>query len=265
MNKKGKRRRIKIKPLLIILSILIIIVLSFFYVRSINIKRIVINGNDLVKDAQIIEAAKIKDYPEIYRLNLKKIKENVESIPLLSNVKVKRNIFGKLKIDVMEDKVYMYSEYDNKYITSTAEKISEDNLPTLYGIPILVHFTPDTAIEALTKSLNKVDYNIIKMISEIEYSPYKDSTGAIIDGTRFNLKMNDNNTVIIDTYNMSNLNDYMNIYASLELDKNKGILYLDTITDENILFTPYEEVKEEPIDDVSSQVGDNTNTGVDQE
>ena len=44
------------------------------------------------------------------------------------------------------------------------------------------------------------------------------------------------------------LNNYMNVYASLNMDETKGILYLDTITDENILFTKYEEVVEEPVE-----------------
>lgn len=260
MNKKGKKvRKLKIKPVVTILgvtiylSIIAIIVFSFFYVINLNVKRIQINGNDIIKDVQIIEAAQIQDYPKIYRLNLRKMEKNINSIPLLSNAKVKRNLFGKLTIDVSEEKVYLYSEYEKKYITSSNRRFSEEELPSLYGLPILVNFTPDTVLEALTKSLNKVDYNIIKMISEIEYSPYKGVDGTIVDDSRFKLMMNDANTVIIDTYNMKNLNEYINIYASLNLDENKGILYLDTITDENILFTKYEEVVEEPVDEETGE------------
>lgn len=249
MNKKGKKiKKLKIKPLIIILSIIIVIGLSFFYVRNINIKRIQINGNNIIKDVQIIEAAKIQNYPKLYRLNLREIENKINNVPLLSKAKVKRNLFGKITINVTEEKVYMYSEYEKKYITSTNRKFSEEQLPSLYGFPILVNFTPDTVLEALTSSLNKVDYNIIKMISEIEYSPYKGVDGTIVDDSRFKLMMNDANTVIIDTYNMKNLNNYMNVYASLNMDETKGILYLDTITDENILFTKYEEVVEVPVE-----------------
>ena len=261
MDKKGKKRKLRVKPLITFISIVFVVVFSFFYVRNMTVKRIIINGNSIIKDVQIIETANIQDYPKIYRLNLKEIESNISKIPLLSNVKVKRNIFGQLKINVTEDKVYLYSNYYNKYITSSNDKVEENSIPKLYGIPVLINFTPDTILENLTISLNKVDYDIVKMISEIEYSPYRGVDGTIVDDSRFVLLMNDANTVIIDTYNMNNLNNYARIYASLNLDQTKGILYLDTITDENILFTAYEDVAEDdPVEGVIVDTEGNVET-----
>ena len=57
--------------------------------------------------------------------------------------------------------------------------------------------------------------------------------------------MNDGNTVMIDIVNIKNLNKYETIYASLGMDQNKGIVYLDTIIDERLLFTSYDTIKEE--------------------
>lgn len=263
MDKKGKKIKLKVKPLITFLSIVFVVVLSFFYVRNVTIKRIIIAGNSIIKDVQIIEAANIQDYPKIYRLNLKEMENNIKRIPIISDVKVKRNIFGEIKINVTEDKIYMYSNYYDKYITSTTKKVAESTIPMLYGIPVLVNFTPDTVLERLTTSLNKVDYDILKMVSEIEYYPYKGVDGTIVDDSRFRLLMNDGNTIIIDTYNMSNLNNYMRIYASLNLDETKGILYLDTITDENILFTAYEDVPEEEPNDEEDTGEDTLESGED--
>ena len=95
---------------------------------------------------------------------------------------------------------------------------------------------------------------IIKMINELEYTPYKNSNGQVIEesalytNARFTLYMNDSNTVIIDTVNIKRLNNYPKIYTSLNMDVTKGILELDTINDkteedgETILFRSYEAV-----------------------
>ena len=77
----------------------------------------------------------------------------------------------------------------------------------------------------------KIDNNIIKMINEIEYTPYKNSDGEVIEesslytNARFTLHMKDENTVIIDTVNIKRLQNYPKIFTSLKMDETKGILH----------------------------------------
>lgn len=85
------------------------------------------------------------------------------------------------------------------------------------------------------------------MINEIEYTPYKTDEGIIIDDGLFTITMNDENTVMIDTVNIKNLNKYPTIYASLGMDETKGIIYLDTIIDERLLFKSYATMETEEI------------------
>ena len=139
-----------------------------------------------------------------------------------------------------EEKVLFYYKYSNKVVTSKGNLIVDDN--EYQGIPTLINFTPDTIFEELVKGLNKIDPDIIAMIDSIEYTPFKSSEGKVIDDTQFKLIMNDLNTVIIDTENIKRLNQYNDIYASLNMDVTKGILYLDTITEENILFESYDSI-----------------------
>ena len=115
----------------------------------------------------------------------------------------------------------------------------DDNNGTYKGCPTLINQTPDNIIQKLVMGFNKVDDNIIKTINTIEYNPYIDSDGKTIDETRFKLVMNDYNTVMIDTVNIKKLNEYFDIYISLNMQETKGLLYLDTITDDNILFESY--------------------------
>ena len=165
------------------------------------------------------------------------MEKSLKELPLVESVTIKRNIFGKLTITIKEKEILFYYKYANKLATSDGSLINDD--ASYIGYPTLVNFTPDTIFEHLIKGLNKIDKNIISMINEFEYSPYKDKDGKVIDESRFKLIMNDGNTVIIDTNKIKKLNQYMGIYISLEMDKTKGTLYLDTITEENILFKSY--------------------------
>ena len=247
MNKKGtkKKKKLKLRVNVLIRILLIILVLGalFYYVNNLKIKNIIIFGNSQVKDVQIIETANIENYPNIYQLKIKKITEEIKNIPLVNDVKIHRNLLGKLTIEIKEDKILFFYKYNNKFITSSGDSIQDNG--TYYGYPILINFTPDTVFEGFINGLNKVDENVISMINEIEYTPYKATDGTIIDNSRFTLKMNDFNTVIIDNVNMRNLNKYMTVFASLGMDKEKGVVYLDTINDESIYFKSYETIKKE--------------------
>lgn len=244
-NIKKKKLRMKNGAKLFLKGLLIVLVLFVvvFYLFSLDTKNIVIKGNHITKDVDIIEAAKIEDYPKLFRTSNKNMKKAIKNLPLITSVKIKKNIFGKIQIEVEETEILFFYKYNNKYITKNGDSMEGND--TIYGYPSLINFTPDTIFEELVKGLTKIDQNIIKMINEIEYSPYKGADGAIIDDSRFILYMNDLNTVVIDTENIKKLNEYTKIYASLNMDQNKGTLYLDTITEENIYFEIYKE-KEEP-------------------
>lgn len=240
MTKKGhkKKLKLKIKPLITILVIILVAFFSYTYINNITIKNIYITGNEITTDKEIIEIAGIKDYPKLYKLNKKQMKKNINELPLIDEVKINRNIFGKITIKVKESKILFYYSYNNKYITSTGESI--DDRENYYGYATLINFTPDTIFDELIVGLNKLDYNIVRMIDRFEYTPYKAQDGTLIDESRFTLYMNDTNQVVIDTVNIRKLNDYMQIYASLGMDNVKGTLYLDTITEENIYFKSYD-------------------------
>ena len=231
--KPKKRRRLRVKFLLKLLAFICLIVGIILYLKNYHITNIYITGNDTIPDVKIIETLEIKDYPKMSKLKVKKAQNNLlEQNPIIEKVSIKRGLFGKLSINIEESKILFYYKYNNKYITTSGKSIDDVN-NEYYGYPSLLNFTPDTIFEDLLKGLNKVDYNIIKMINEIEYNPYKGSDGTIIDNNRFTLKMNDGNTVIIDIVNIKNLNSYNKIYASLSMDQEKGVLYLDTITEDN--------------------------------
>ena len=256
MNKKGhkkvKRRKLRIKVVLKTLLFLAIAGALYFYISNLNTKNILITGTNNIKDVEIIEIANLQDYPKIYRLNINKIEKQIKKLPLVKNVEVTRNPLGKLTINVEENDILFFYKYNQKFISSNKKELEEND--NYLGYPTLINFTPDTSFNELVKGLAKIDNNIIKMINEIEYTPYKNSEGQSIEDSsayknaRFTLYMNDSNTVIIDTVNIKRLQNYAKIYTSLNMDTTKGVLELDTINDktedkeETILFRSYESI-----------------------
>lgn len=241
--KKKKKLRLRVKVLAKILVFLCVVTLSVYYYNHLKIRNIYIEGNNSVKDVDIIEKAGIKDYPLVKKLNIKTIQNNINTLPLITKSKVSISPFGKITIKVEETNIIFFYKYNNKYITASNDSI--ENSDDHYGVPTLVNFTPDTIFDKLAEGFNKIDYNIIKMINEIEYTPYKTQDGTIIDEGLFTLTMNDGNTVMIDILNIKNLNKYTTIYASLDMDQVKGVVYLDTIIDERLLFKSYETIEAE--------------------
>ena len=242
-KKKGKKIRLNYRGIFKLLIFILFIVLIILYFLNLKIKNIYIVGNNIVTDNEIIEKANIKNYPNIFKLNIIKMKNNIKEIPLISNVKISRNIFGKITIKVKEEDILFYYSIEEQLVLSNNTKIEDEN--RYLGYPTLINETPNNILRKLVTSLNKVDKNILKMISTIEYNPYYDSNGNIIDESRFKLTMNDTNTVMIDTVNIKKLNNYLDIYVSLKMNEVKGLLYLDTITDDNILFESYTAIEQE--------------------
>lgn len=241
--KKKKKLRLRVKVLVKFIGFLCVVALAITYYSNLSINNIYIEGNTNVKDVAIIEAAGIKDYPLVKNLKHKELESKINKLPLITKSKVSINPFGKITIKIEETKVFFFYKYNNKYITASNKSIEDKQ--EYYGVPTLINFTPDTIFDKLVEGLNKIDYNIIKMINEIEYTPYKTEDGTIIDEGLFTLRMNDGNTVMIDVVNIKNLNKYTTIYTSLNMDEIKGVVYLDTIIDERLLFKSYDTIKQE--------------------
>ena len=211
-----------------------------YYIINLPIKNIVINGTSLISDVEIIEAANIKNYPAIFKLNTSKMKKNIKKIDLVSNVKIKRSLFGKIAINVTEEKILFLYRNDNKLVLANQSKI--DNNSNYYGYPILINYVPDTILEEFIAKLTEIDDNILTLISEIEYSPEK-LDDLVLNENRFLLRMNDTNTVYVDTINLEKLNDYPKYYATIT-DDVRGIFYLDS-NREAVSFKSYEDITEE--------------------
>lgn len=213
---KNKKKRIK--RLVKILIIIIIIIGICWYLKDLKIKNIYIKGNTTLKDYEIIELAGIQDYPNMFSISSRKIEQKLKMNKLISSVKVKKNLFGKIVITIKEEKMLVKNELDNTIYLANLEKITDDN--KVIGIPTLINDVPSDILNKFLEKLNKIDPSILSKISEISYKPNE------YDKDLFLFLMNDGNYVYITTTKLSNIDKYESVL--IQLEGKKGIIYLDS-------------------------------------
>lgn len=238
MQKKVHRKLNK-KALLVIILTLYLFIMAFYYCFNLPIKSIVIKGNTNTLDEEIIKLGSINSYNKILGLNTKKVKNDIMENKAITSVKIKKQLNGTLLINVKEQNILFYNLLNKVYVYENG-KISE-NVSNKLGIPTLINYTPSDIYDNLIKKLNNINIDILKKVSEIEYSP-DIKNEKVIDKNRFLLRMNDGNYIYINLANMNNLNKYEEIYATLD-EKQKGILNLDS-TSKGVVFQPFDLIKE---------------------
>ena len=231
-TKTKVRKKFKFKKFIFLFLLLYLIIYFIFYIIKLPIKNIYIKGTNVIPDKEIIEVAKIKNYPSIFRVNSFLMKKRIKKINLVKDVKISKNIFGKLTIDIDEAKM-LFIDNENNVVLENGEKITNDNY---LGLPTLTSNLENKLAKNFCQKFAKVNQEIISLISEIEYSPAK-SEDKLVNKYRFIAYMNDGNIVYFDLININNMNLYPKINSTL--DNAKGTLYLDSSNEENFLFEAF--------------------------
>ena len=213
---KKRKQKIKLKGLIITLFIVLFGVLLFFLYRNLKVTNIYVTGNNILKEQEIIEEAKLENYPYLYTVSKDKIKSNLKKNALINDVKISKSLLGKITIDISENKV-LYHDLSNKYMLSNGKLVDLDI--DILGVPTLINQCNDMC-DKLVQKLVLVDNDILKRVSEIEYKPND------LDKERFMFYMNDTNYVYVTLSKLNLINSYNEIYPTLE--GKKGILYLDS-------------------------------------
>lgn len=234
------KRKLSIKGLIFILLVIYLIIMGAFAIYKMPIKNIIINGNNLITDKEIMDAANIKVNDSLWKVNSWGMKKNITALNLISDVKIKRNLLGKVTINVTEERILFYYVNDKKYVLGNGDEISIDH--DLKGVPTLINYVASDILKLFEKALGKIDSAVLETISEIEYDPDIENNITIDDG-RFLLKMNDENSVYINIVNLEKLNNYKKYLATLS-DNAKGIMYLDSNFD-GAMFKTYDKIMEE--------------------
>ena len=211
-----KKRKLKVKNLLIVLLIFIVILLGAAFLTDVKLNNIIVKGNSLYSDWEIIEMAGLSDYPSSLKTLSSTVEKRLEENDYIKSVKVSRPSLTKIVINVEENLPLFYYLSENKTILTDETGVT-DNFP----VPTVINYVPDNIYSDFLKSMSSIDYDIIKRISEIRYDPNE------VDEGRFFLTMNDGNQVYLTLNKFTKLDDYLDIIK--EFDNKKGILYLDSV------------------------------------
>ena len=218
---------------MILVLFVFLISAAIFLIANKPIRNIVIKGTNLISDVEIMRAAGIMNYPPIFRIRRNNLVQKISEIDLVENVRISRNLRFQLIVEVEEAKMILYNSTNNQVLLSSGRYIERND--RLLSMPTLINFAPEAVLIDFARTLGNLDYGIIGLISEIEYSPMVSSEGFVIDSTRFILYMNDGNQVYTNALRAGNLEFYKRIFASLE--GGRGIIYLDSAN--NFIFRDF--------------------------
>ena len=135
----------------------------------------------------------------------------------IEDVVVRKKFKGVVELEIIEYGI-VAKNVDNMVIISSGDVL--ENNYSIDDIPRLVSNLDDGMIKEFASKFRKIDGNVLRDISEIEYSP------ILVDADRFLLYMNDGNFVYVTLTKVDKMNKYNDIKD--ELMGKKGIIYLDS-------------------------------------
>lgn len=218
--KKKKKRKLKLKMrnVLILLLVILIFVGVIYYILQLPINNIYITGNNILSDAEVIDWAKVDSYPSFLLTSSSEVENNLSNNPYIESVDVNKRLGNKIEINVTEYKAIALINQGSQVLLSSGDIVSNDY--GLSDVPILCNSVSDDVFNDFVKKFSKINSNVLRQISQIEYSPVD------VDNMRFLLYMDDGNLVYITLTKINKINKYNDIKDKLE---NKiGTIYLDS-------------------------------------
>lgn len=216
-KKKGTKKKIRIKffNIFLFLTFILIIIGAVYEIANFKITNIYIKNNYYLTDLEVIETAKIKDYPSTFQNSCKKIEKRLEKNPLIKTAKVKKTYFTRVYIDIEENPLLFYDVNISKIVLKDGTTFSGN-----YDVPTLINQVPNKVYKKMITKFALINPDILDNISEIKYDPDN------VDKERFLLTMSDGNYVYITLSKCSNINNYLKYIK--EFNNKKGILYLNS-------------------------------------
>lgn len=225
MEKKKAKKKIRFGGILVLILFGYLLFSLVSYLAKMPIKQIEIKNNYYLTDDYIINLLNLNN-KKLLEFSTHRAEKKLNKEDLVITSDVKKNIFGKIVIDVNEEKILFYN-WNNKKIVLKTEEI--DYQDTYLGVPALINYVPSDVYKEFVKKYSELDRNIIAMISEIEYDPDK-LNDVVLDETRFLLRMNDGIKVYVNVYNLKKMNNYLEIYDAILKNNSpkNACLYLDS-------------------------------------
>lgn len=216
-NKKAKRR-VNYRKILIFFLVFYLIIQGLIVLVKLPIKNIYIHNNIFFSDQKIIEIAKIDDYPSTVNNFSFMIKKRLIKNDYIIDALVYKKNFTEVHIEVTENYPLFFDNNKEKVIFYNNFEATK-----FISCPTLINYVPDTIYNLFKSEMKKIEIDVLKRISDIEYDPND------IDTNRFLFYMSDGNHVYLTLNKFKNINDYLSIMENIiaKFGNKKGTLYLD--------------------------------------
>ena len=214
MKKTKKKRKLKKIRFLFLLFFIVGISFAFIKLFDVRIYSIKIKGNKILTDQEVIETAKLEDYPSFFETLSYTIKKRLLKNNYIESVKVTKG-FLSVNITIKEKKI-LYIDKETNYKYTYNSKFKDDKI---ICVPYLIESVPEGKMKRFIKAMNKINSDMICQMSEIKYDPND------IDEDRYYVYMNDGNSVYLTVNKFDKINKYNTILE--KIGKQNGTLYLD--------------------------------------
>ena len=232
--KKRKKARLKtrflaIKNRLFILGIvfgILITAVLYLMLPSSEVFKVVVKGNEYLKDDYYINLSKIKDGDKFLLVNLNKVKNQISSSSIVDSVTVKRNNYNLIEINVKEKEIIGYTyEVEPKILLSDGSTINLENdyLNVIASVPLIEGYDEE-GLKLIAIGFKKLDQKMIDEISEIHHYPFS------YDENMLEVIMRDGNYLYLSYYSLSMLNEYYTIASGITVTEDKACIFLDEMT-----------------------------------
>ena len=154
---KKKKRKIKTKNLVILIVIVTGILLGVAFMTDIKINNVIVEGNVIYNDYEIIEKAGLSDYPSSLKNASIFIKKNLEKDIYIKKAQVYKPWIDKVVIKVEENFPLFYYLPTKKTILKDKSK-TDDNFP----VPTVINYIPDKVYESFLTKISNVPFKSAK-------------------------------------------------------------------------------------------------------
>lgn len=213
-NVKRKKRKLNFKKMFFCFAFLFLFISLIKILINMPIKNIYIYNNQILTDQEIMELAKLENYPSTLKNLSVLIKSRLEKSEYIEEVNVSKKRLSEVHIEIKENYPIFINRISNKTILLDGREVEKK-----FPIPTLINIVPDTKYDIFLEKMKLLDREILYRISEIEYNPND------VESNRFLFYMNDGNYVYLVLDKFPSINSYVDIIKNFE--NKKGILYLD--------------------------------------
>lgn len=212
-----KRKKLRVFRLFLILLVLGTLFFAIYFYLNTRIENLIVKGNYYLTDDEVLKESGVIHYPSFSLTFSNSIKKRLLKNPWIKEVKIRRNFYHVLTIEIVENQPLFMKKDNNKVVLENEKEVT---LEKKLRIPTLMNYVPNTKYSKFISKMSKVKKDILGEISEIEYQPNEH------DKDRFLLYMDDGNSVYLTLTKFNMLNYYTGVLSQLE--GKKGILYLDS-------------------------------------